>query len=185
LSPIRCDTGTPRADYNVGVIRAIGIAAALTAACAAGQASTRPSALVGKPVEVRGSDLAGGFHDVRADGGKVRVVDFWATWCDPCRDQLPFLAALSGRYAARGLSVYAVSFDEDRRSVERFLADNPLPFTVLWDKGGAALSGPLDVTRLPTTLLVDRRGVVREVHLGFEKRDEARLEESVERLLSE
>jgi cytochrome c biogenesis protein CcmG, thiol:disulfide interchange protein DsbE len=56
---------------------------------------------------------------------------------------------------------------------------------VLWDKGGAALADPLEVTRLPTTLFVDRKGVVREVHLGFEKSEERDLEALLQRLLAE
>jgi cytochrome c biogenesis protein CcmG, thiol:disulfide interchange protein DsbE len=160
-------------------------AALAAAACATSHSSVKPSSVVGKPVAVKAVDLEGRDHDVRDDDGKVRVVDFWATWCDPCRDQLPFLDRLSAKYGARGLSVYGVSFDEDRGALERFLAETHLSFTVLWDKGGAALSDPLEVTRLPTTLFVDRKGVVREVHLGFEKSEERSLEALVERLLAE
>lgn len=163
----------------------VAAAAALLVSCAAGRGSLRTSPLVGKPIEVSARDLDGREHDVRADGGKVLVVDFWATWCDPCRDQLPFLDRLASEYGPRGLAVYAVAFDEDRGALERFLEEVPLSFTVLWDKGGATLSEPLEVTRLPTTLLVDRRGIVRDVHLGFEKREEAKLEAAVRGLLAE
>jgi cytochrome c biogenesis protein CcmG/thiol:disulfide interchange protein DsbE len=166
-------------------MRDAAVLALILSACAAGQTSTRPSPLVGKPVAVRAADLGGVVHDVRDDAGKVRVVDFWATWCEPCKDQLPFLARLASEHGARGLSVYAVAFDEDREAVERFLAETPLPFTIMWDKGGGVLSEPLDVTRLPTTLVVDRRGIVREVHVGFEKRDERSLETIVQKLLAE
>lgn len=161
------------------------LALTLLAACAGGSAALRSSPLVGKPVKVAAADLRGREHDVGAEVGKVRVVDFWATWCDPCRDQLPFLDRLAADYGSRGLSVYAVAFDEDRDAVQRFLAETPVSFTVLWDKGGAALAQPLEVTRLPTTLLVDRQGVVRDVHLGFEKAEEAKLEAAVRRLLAE
>lgn len=161
------------------------VAALAAAACATSHSSAKPSSIVGKPVAVKAVDLEGRGHDVRDDEGKVRVVDFWATWCDPCRDQLPFLDRLSAKYGARGLSVYGVSFDEDRAALERFLGETHLSFTVLWDKGGAVLSDPLEVTRLPTTLFVDRKGVVREVHLGFEKSEERSLEALVERLLAE
>ena len=165
--------------------RSVVLASLAVAACAAPRPTAKPSALVGRPVSVRASDLAGRDHDVGADGGKVRVVDFWATWCDPCRDQLPFLDRLSAKYGERGLAVYGVSFDEDRGALERFLAETRLSFTVLWDKGGGALAEPLEVTRLPTTLFLDRKGVVREVHLGFEKSEERKVEALVQRLLEE
>jgi len=154
-------------------------------ACAAGRPSGRPSGVVGKPVAVKAVDLEGKDHDVGADAGKVRVVDFWATWCDPCRDQLPFLDRLSAKYATRGLAVYGVSFDEDKSAVEHFLTQMRLSFTILWDKGGDVLAEPLEVTRLPTTLFVDRKGVVRDVHLGFEASEEKDLEKLVEKLLAE
>lgn len=166
------------------LIAATAILIAATA-CATGRSAGKPSGIVGKPVAVKAVDLAGTDHDVGADAGKVRVVDFWATWCDPCRDQLPFLDRLSAKYAARGLAVYGVSFDEDKSAVEHFLTQTRLSFTILWDKGGDVLAEPLEVTRLPTTLFVDRRGVVRDVHLGFERSEEKALENLVEKLLAE
>jgi cytochrome c biogenesis protein CcmG, thiol:disulfide interchange protein DsbE len=166
-----------------GLVTAAALLAA--AACATSRPSAKPSSLVGKPVSVKAPDLEGRDHDVRADDGKVRVVDFWATWCDPCRDQLPFLDRMSAKYRERGLAVYGVSFDEDRGALEKYLGEMHPSFTVLWDKGGEVLADPLEVTRLPTTLFVDRKGVVREVHLGFEKSEEKGLESLLERLLAE
>jgi thiol-disulfide isomerase/thioredoxin len=160
------------------------VLALLLPACAATRPG-RPSPLVGEPIEVAANDLKGREVRIHAAAGKVRIVDFWATWCDPCRAQLPFLDRLAAEHGADGLSVYAISFDEDRASLERFLEETPVSFAVLWDKGGAALSGRLEVTRLPTTLLVDRRGVVRDVHLGFDRGEEAKLEAAVRRLLAE
>ncbi len=165
--------------------RAVALAVLLASGCVTGRSSVIASPLVGRPVQVAAADLEGKDHDVLRDAGKVRVVDFWATWCDPCREQLPFLERLSARYGSRGLSIYAVSFDEDRNALERFLADTPVSLTVLWDKGGAVHSEPLRITRLPTTLFVDRKGVVREVHLGFEESDESTIEATVRRLLDE
>ncbi|HEX9051118.1 MAG TPA: TlpA disulfide reductase family protein [Anaeromyxobacter sp.] len=161
-------------------------AALLVAGCAAPRQGLRSSPLVGHTVEIAALDLTGDREVRLAEGAaKVRVVDFWATWCDPCREQLPFLDRLSSEYGPRGLSVTGVAFDEDRVAVERFLEHTPVSFQVLWDKGGAGLAERLEVTRLPTTLVLDRRGVVRDVHLGFD-RDEARgIEDTVKRLLSE
>lgn len=159
-------------------------ASLLLAACATSRQGLRPSPLVGRSIEVAALDLAGREARIPA-GGRVRVVDFWATWCDPCREQLPFLDRLAAEYGEQGLSVYGVSFDEDRAALERFLEHTPVSFDVLWDKGGEALAERLELTRLPTTLLVDRRGVVREVHLGYERSEEPRIEAAVKRLLAE
>ncbi len=154
-------------------------------ACAGSRPAWHPSPLVGKRVDVVAQDLYGREVRVAFAEGKVRVVDFWATWCDPCRDQLPFLDRLSRDYGAQGLQVYAVSFDEDRGAVDQFLARTPVSLLVLWDKGGASLSERLELTRLPTTLLVDRQGVIREVHLGFDGGEEPKMEAAVKRLLAE
>jgi thiol-disulfide isomerase/thioredoxin len=159
--------------------------AGLLAACAGARPLPPASPLVGKPVDVQADTLEGVQVRIGEHGGKVRVVDFWASWCDPCRDQLPFLDRLARTYEADGLFVYAVSFDEDRAALERFLEDAKVSFPVLWDKGGAELSERLAVTRLPTTLLVDRAGVVREVHLGFAPEEERKVEDAVRRLLAE
>lgn len=153
--------------------------------CAAGRPALAPSPMLGKPLDLVAPDLQG--REVRLGDarGEVQVVDFWATWCDPCRDQLPALERLARARAAEGLRVYAVAVDEDRAQLDAFLAATPLGLTVLWDKGGARHSERLDVQRLPTTFLVDRAGVVRAVHQGYGPRDAARLEREVERLLAE
>jgi cytochrome c biogenesis protein CcmG, thiol:disulfide interchange protein DsbE len=165
--------------------RVLALAALLAAACAGPRPAWRASPLVGSPVEIDARDLEGREVRVAAGTGKVRIVDFWATWCAPCRDQLPFLDRLAQDYGGSGLEVYGVSFDEDRAALERFLDETPVSFTVLWDQGGAALSERLAVTRLPTTLLVDRQGIVREVRLGYAVREEPDIEAAVRRLLAE
>ncbi len=161
------------------------VVALTLAACAGPRASWRASPLVGKPIEVTALDPEGRPVHVEANQGKVRIVDFFATWCDPCRQQLPFLERLSASEGSRGLSVYAVSFDEDRSTLDAFLRDVPITFPVLWDKGGGTLAERLDVTRLPTTVIVGRDGIIRAVHLGFDVADEPRLTAEVERLLAE
>jgi cytochrome c biogenesis protein CcmG/thiol:disulfide interchange protein DsbE len=165
--------------------RALLAFAALALACSGSRPALRNASQVGREAEIVAPDLQGREVRLSRDEGRVRVVDFWATWCEPCKDLLPLLDRLSKEYGERGLSVYGISFDEDRSLLESFLERTPVSFTVLWDKGGSRLSEKLDVQRLPTTLLVDRRGVIREVHLGFRPDDGAKLEAAVKRLLAE
>jgi len=150
--------GTARPDYSVAVRRIILLASLLAASCASPRPNWRASPLVGKPVEVAARDLEGNQVKVQDAHGKVRIVDFWATWCDPCREQLPFLDRLARDHGKDGLEVYAVAFDEDRAEVEQFLAATPVSFAILWEKGGGDLPERLQVTRLPTTLPGGSRG---------------------------
>jgi thiol-disulfide isomerase/thioredoxin len=164
---------------------AVLLATLLLAACATGRPALVASPLLGKRLDVAAPGLDG--REVRLGDaqGKVRVVDFWATWCDPCRDQLPVLELLARAHAADGLAVYGVSVDEDRAQLEAFLGVTPLAIDVLWDKGGARNAERLDVQRLPTTLVADRAGVVRFVHQGYEPRNADLLGREVKQLLAE
>jgi thiol-disulfide isomerase/thioredoxin len=165
------------------MIRVLPVAAALLA-CASSGKGPQPPALAGVPLSVTARGLDGA--EVRLGGaGPVRVVDLFASWCEPCRAQLPALGRLAEAHAAAGLTVVAVSFDEDRAALDRFLAEVPSAVPVLWDPGGARVGPPLQIQRLPTTLVVDRAGVIRHVHLGYDQRSDARLEKEVEGLLAE
>ncbi|HVP67678.1 MAG TPA: TlpA disulfide reductase family protein [Anaeromyxobacteraceae bacterium] len=130
-------------------------------------------------------DLVGRAVDVGAEQGKVRVVDFWATWCAPCREELPALAALERELGPRGLEVYAVSYDEERSAIAPFLASaGPVP-QVLLDPGGERSAGPCGVRRLPTALVVDRHGRIRFAHEGYDGSTAAAQRREVESLLAE
>jgi thiol-disulfide isomerase/thioredoxin len=153
--------------------------------CAGPRASTHPSPLLGRSVGFTASRLDGREVPVPASRAAVTVVDFWATWCEPCRDQLPVLDRLPGAFPDDRVVVVGVSFDEDRAALEEFLARIPVGFAVLWDKGGAALAVKMEITRLPTTLVLDREGVVRAVHMGFDERVAGALEQDVRRVLAE
>ncbi|WP_242355835.1 TlpA disulfide reductase family protein [Anaeromyxobacter sp. SG64] len=165
--------------------RALVLLALLATACAGGRTVQR-SPLIGQRAELAAEDLAGREVRVPADSaGKVRIIDFWASWCEPCREQLPLLDRLARDYGSRGLAVYGVAFDEDRAMVEAFLSATPVSFPILWDRGGGRLSAPFSISRLPTTLLVDRAGVVRFVHLGYDVAEGRKLEGEVRELLGE
>ncbi len=160
-------------------------ACGLTLACASAKPPpTPPPRDVGLPLALVLPDLEGAPVDLGAARGHVTVVDFWASWCEPCKLALPELEELSRDLEGRGLRAYAVSTDENRQSMERFLAETPVKLPILWDRGGEALAR-FDVRFMPVTLIVDREGVIRHVHQGWKKSRPAEQRAEVEKLLAE
>jgi len=139
--------------------------------------------LVGAPAPAfRGvTALSGAPSSVGALKGKVAVLDFWASWCGPCRMVAPRLGALRDRYGAQGLAVVGVTTDEPEvaaRSAERFKMKYP---TVV-DTSGET-SRAYGITGLPTMVLVDRAGVVRDVFVGFDPTGDTRIKTAIKWLL--
>jgi len=120
---------------------------------------------------------------VEALRGRVIVLDFWATWCGPCRVFIPKLAALQARYGARGLSVIGVS-TEDAKDVALFAERATIPYAVAVDKNGQTTRS-YGVFSLPTVVVIDRRGVVRDVAIGYDSTEDSRLDATVRSLLTE
>lgn len=125
----------------------------------------------------------GGTTTLAAWEGQVLVVNFWASWCAPCRHELPELDRWNAEWMPRGARVVAVSLDSDRGRAARFVADNELALTVLHD-GPEGLARLLDLPAVPTTYVLDRQGlVVLEVQGGGE-RELASVRRTVEMLLA-
>ncbi len=110
--------------------------------------------------------------------GEVVVVDFWATWCTPCRAQAEVLEALHAEWQDRGVRFLAVDVAEDRETVERFVADNPFPYPVLLDPADE-ISAKLGLVALPTLMVVNTEGEVTYLEAGLVGR------KRLERLLRE
>ena len=117
--------------------------------------------------------------------GHVTIVDFWASWCAPCKASFPAYARIQADYAARGLVVVAVSVDKQERDYRQFLRAMSPSFPVVRD-GSFALASVVRPPAMPTCYLVDRRGIVRSVHTGFHgKGDMKALKEEINQLLEE
>jgi thiol-disulfide isomerase/thioredoxin len=115
--------------------------------------------------------------------GRVVVLDFWATWCAPCRIVAPKLGILQGRYGAQGLSVLGVS-TEDAEDVALYAQRTAMRYAVAVDRH-AETTRSYGVISLPTLVIIDRRGIVRDVAIGYDSSEDARLESLVRSLLAE
>jgi thiol-disulfide isomerase/thioredoxin len=109
--------------------------------------------------------------------GSVVVVDFWASWCAPCRRSLPELASLE----ARGVKVLAVNIDEDRKNGVEFLKRNNINLRALYD-GKKAVASRYDVPAMPSALIIDKQGIVRYLHIGYGAEDLKEFKQQIERL---
>lgn len=122
--------------------------------------------------------------DLASYRGQVVYLDFWASWCQPCRQSFPFMDALEHEHGAQGLVVIAVNVDTDRRLAADFLAQAPVGFKVFYDPSGE-LAERWSLEGMPTTILFGRDGRVDSRHVGFRRADQGSLKAAVERLLAE
>lgn len=127
----------------------------------------------------------GSIYRLSSDRGSVVLLDVWATWCDPCREALPLYDDLRKEYAARGLKVYAINVDADSREIPGFLTLLKVALPVLLDPEARYAGSELKVKVMPTTLLIDRRGLVRHVHEGFAEEHLQKYLAEIEALLAE
>ena len=116
--------------------------------------------------------------------GKVVYVDFWASWCGPCRISFPVLESLRTEFNEQGFEVVAINVDEFEEDALGFLEDLPVSYPVVADPEGNTpqLYGILG---MPTGFLVDRDGVVRRVHQGFRKSDSKKIRAEILELLEQ
>jgi thiol-disulfide isomerase/thioredoxin len=118
-----------------------------------------------------GKDL--GIADYR---GKVVLLDVWASWCGPCKQELPMLDDMAKRLRGDGIEVVAVSIDQERANLVKFLKARPRwALTIAHDPKGA-IADALAPDKMPTSYIIDREGVIRYVNSGFEPSDAAVIE---------
>jgi thiol-disulfide isomerase/thioredoxin len=115
---------------------------------------------------------------------KVVYIDFWASWCGPCRESFPWINAINDKYKDKGLIVIGVNVDAERESAELFLKTNPANFNLLADPTGM-LAEKYALLGMPSSFVIDGKGVVRERHVGFKKSNVQQYEDGIVTLLNE
>jgi peroxiredoxin len=116
--------------------------------------------------------------------GQVVMINFWASWCGPCRQEMPLLDQLYQQYADLGFALLGVNVEENPADAERMLKDTPVTFPILFDAENT-VSKLYDVTAMPSTVIVDRDGNVRFVHKGYQPGYEDEYQTQVRALVRE
>lgn len=114
--------------------------------------------------------------------GKVVLVDFWASWCGPCRQSFPWLNAMQAKYADRGLVIIGVNVDRDRADADRFLHEVPAKFQIIYDPAGT-LASRYDLPGMPVSYVIGPKGDIVGRHIGFRNGRRAEREAVLQKLL--
>ena len=135
---------------------------------------------IGKPLELKFTALDGRRVDLKELKGKVVLIDFWATWCPPCVQEMPHLKKVYEKYHPRGFEIIGMSIDEDRKALEKFVAKQKIAWPQRfegqpWEKSPAAEFGLMSI---PSVFLVDKEGILRYAAVV------EGLEEKIEKLLN-
>ena len=143
------------------------------------------AAQIGKPApDFVLNDINGGKVPSRNTRGRSIILNFWATFCGPCKAEMPSLNNLFLSYQKDGFIVLAVSTDDSEKPVQSFIRKKAIAFPVLIDKDQEVYFDKYGVIGLPTSFLIDRDGLVREKFLGDRPWDAPEMKEKIEKLLS-
>lgn len=159
----------------------LGLTVLLLAVGTAAAAAACPPDVPAPDVAFR--DMAGSPHNLSTFRGQVVLLEFWASWCIPCRKGFPFLDDLQARHAKDGVKVLAVTLEEDDDAVKGFLDAHPASFLVGRDPSGKA-GEQMEVAAMPTTFLIDREGKIVSRYEGGTEAVHERLRRDVESLLA-
>ena len=116
--------------------------------------------------------------------GQVVMLNFWASWCGPCRQEMPLLENIYKKYNKMGFTLIGVNVEPDSKAAEGFLQQTPVSFPVIYDKD-STVSKAYDVAGMPSTVIIDRKGNIRVLHRGYKPGDENEYLDSIRNLVRE
>jgi peroxiredoxin len=116
--------------------------------------------------------------------GQVVMLNFWASWCGPCRQEMPLLESIYKKYNRLGFTLIGVNVEPDSNAANEWLKQTPVSFPILYDKE-SKVSKMYDVAGMPSTVIIDRTGKVRVLHRGYKPGDENEYLDSIRTLVRE
>lgn len=128
--------------------------------------------------------LSGKNLKLSEQAGNVVMLNFWASWCGPCRKEMPLLNELHNKYEPLGFVILGVNVEQELKLAKAFLKETPVDFPILFDSGNQ-VSQAYEVIAMPTTVLIDRAGKVRYLHKGYKAGDENKYRKMVKKLVRE
>ncbi len=116
--------------------------------------------------------------------GQVVMINFWASWCGPCRQEMPLLESIYKKYGKMGFTMLGVNVEPDSNAANEWLKATPVSFPILYDKD-SKVSKLYDVEGMPSTVIIDRSGKLRKLHRGYKPGDENEYLDSIRALVRE
>jgi peroxiredoxin len=129
-------------------------------------------------------DQSGSAVSLSEFDGQVVLINFWASWCGPCREEMPLLVELHQRYESLGFTMLGINVEEDSAAADSFLRSVPVSFPILYDRKNS-VSKLYDVIAMPSTVLIGRDGRVRYIHHGYEPGYENDYQDQIRELIRE
>lgn len=140
-------------------------------------ARSPPGVAVGQPMpDVTVKSLAGDRNIRLGGGGRVVLLDIWASWCGPCKEELPLLDAMAARVIPMGVEIIAVNIDEEKANAEEFLRRRSAWVLTLAHDPEGRVPDLLQPPKLPTSYVIDSEGWIREINAGFDRSDLEKIE---------
>jgi len=122
-------------------------------------------------------------HLLEENKNKVIYIDFWASWCIPCRQSFPWMNNMQEKYKAQGLTIISINLDQDKINADEFLAEIPSNFPVLFDPKGK-LAKKFKLKGMPNSFIINRQGELVSKHVGFNDEKKIQFEEEIIHLLN-